>query len=249
MRYLYTLYAVITFGLLFLLFLPLFFLLSFGGRKGKLAMWWLIKSWSYIWLFLVGISVKRKFIAKPRRNQRYIVVANHQSYLDTAMLFNTMPFMVKPLARNDLAKIPLFGFLYRQMAILVDRSDIKSKGESLQMLTEELQAGGSIFIFPEGSFNETAASLKRFFDGAFRLAIKTRTPLLPVLFPDTKDRLHYRSFWAWSPGKSRAVFLPEISVDTYHENDVQALKEHVFQKMEAALISLQEKSSQAHADT
>ena len=52
-----------------------------------------------------------------------------------------------------------------------------------------------------------------FYDGAFRIALQTNTPILPVLFPDTVNRFHYSSFWKWSMGKNRAVFLKAIEVD------------------------------------
>lgn len=165
-----------------------------------------------------------------------MVVANHISYLDTAMIFTTIPFMVKPLAKKDLIKIPLFGFLYKQMAILVDRTNDVSRRKSIHLLKKTLKRDSSIFIFPEGSFNETGKPLKQFYDGAFRIALQTNTPILPVIFPDTVDRFHYSSFWKWSMGKNRAVFLKAIEVDQYEMKDLSDLKERVYQEMEKQLI-------------
>jgi 1-acyl-sn-glycerol-3-phosphate acyltransferase len=235
MRYLYALYVVITFAVLFLAFFPLFLIFSFFRDWGKSIIFYLIKIWGYIWFFLVALPVRRIFVQKPRKNHTYIVVANHISYLDTAMIFRVMPFMVRPLAKREIAKVPLFGYLYRQVAVLIDREDEKSKAKGVRLLKKTLDKGISIFIFPEGTFNESEKPLKHFYDGAFRIALQTGTPILPVIFPDTVKRFHYSSFWKWSPGICRAIFLPEISVERFDKTDIAGLKSAVKAVMEEGL--------------
>lgn len=236
MKYLYVLYALILFVLIFLGLFPLFLLLSFLGAPGRRVVWYLIKAWSYVWFFLIGMPVRRHYLRKPVRGQAYIVVANHLSYLDTAMIFRIMPFMVRPLARHDFARIPVFGFLYRFYAILVDRKDSQSKAHSLRTLKKVLETESSIFIFPEGAFNTSEKPLATFYKGAFKLAIETGVPILPIVFPDTRERWHYRSFWAWTTGRSRAVFLPAISTADLEALDTEWLKQRCYTEMEAVLI-------------
>lgn len=239
MRYFYAVYAVITFVLLFLLFFPLFIVLSFFKAWGRKTIWRIIQLWSYIWFYLIAMPVRREYIQRPDRKKQYIVIANHWSYLDTAMIFRAIPFYARPLAKYELSKIPLFGFLYKTMAIIVDRENPESRLKSLHLLKHTIEAEKtSIFIFPEGTFNETNEPLKSFYDGAFRIAIETQTPILPVLFPDTRKRWHYRSFWAWSAGISRAVFLPEIDVRNYSTNDVAALRDKTHQAMWRAMLDI-----------
>jgi 1-acyl-sn-glycerol-3-phosphate acyltransferase len=235
MRYLYVIYALITFVLFFLLLFPFFLLFSLFKKPGRKLIWHLIKAWAYIWFFLLGMPVRRIFKARPEKGKTYIVVSNHRSYLDTALIFRVMPFLVRPLATKELTNIPLFGFLYRQMAILVDRNDEHSRALSVKLLRRVLRQESSIYIFPEGSFNETERPLKDFYKGAFRIALQTRTPILPVIFPDTVQRWHYSSFWAWSPGICRAIFLPVVEVASYSEGQSDALRARVFALMEAAL--------------
>jgi 1-acyl-sn-glycerol-3-phosphate acyltransferase len=98
-----------------------------------------------------------------------------------------------------------------------------------------LQKHISIFIFPEGTFNETGAPLKDFFDGAFRIAIETETPIKPVLFIDTVDRLHFRSIFTLTPGPSRVVFMDEVPVEGLTIDDLPALKDKVYAIMDAGL--------------
>lgn len=236
MRYFYTIYCIAVFVIFFLVLFPFFVLFSFFGAWGRKAIWQLIRGWSYVWFFLIGMPARRVYMQRPQKGKNYVVVANHISYLDTPLIFRTIPFFVRPLAKKELAKIPLFGFLYKQMAVLVDRSDVKSKSKSMQMLRRSLQREGSIFIFPEGTFNETGKPLKDFYDGAFRLALRTNTPILPVIFPDTYKRWHFSSFWSWNAGINRAVFLPEVELTEFLPNDIQGLKKKVFDMMWKAQI-------------
>ncbi len=238
MRYLYVIWSVTTFVIFFLVLFPFFILLSFFRAWGRKAIWQLIRGWSYVWFFLIGMQARRVYRQKPVKGRNYIVVANHISYIDTPLIFRTIPFFVRPLAKKELAAIPLFGFLYKQMAVLVDRSDNASKYKSIHMLRRTLQREGSIFIFPEGTFNETGEPLKFFYDGAFRLALRTGTPILPVIFPDTIKRWHYSSFWKWSPGPNRAIFLPEVPVAGFEPNDIAGLKQKVFDQMWAAMVEI-----------
>jgi 1-acyl-sn-glycerol-3-phosphate acyltransferase len=219
---------VVTFLALFLVFV----ILSFFGNWGRKAIWNVIRGWSFVWFFMIGMQPKISYQGgKPNKKQNYIVVANHASYIDVPFIFRAVPFFIRPLAKAELAKVPLFGYLYRQVAILVDRSDNKSKAHSIQKLRRALNREGSIFIFPEGTFNETEEPLKPFYDGAFRLALQTNTPILPVIFPDAVDRWHYSGVFTWSPGKITAVFLPPVAVDQFMPNDLAGLKKKVFDMM------------------
>jgi 1-acyl-sn-glycerol-3-phosphate acyltransferase len=99
-----------------------------------------------------------------------------------------------------------------------------------------LRKGISIFIFPEGTFNTTHQPLKEFYDGAFRIAIETQTAIKPILFLDVYDRLNPRSLFSLTPGKSRSVYLDEISVENISMKEVGTLKQKVCQIMEEKLI-------------
>ena len=77
--------------------------------------------------------------------------------------------------------------------------------------------------------------LKEFYDGAFRVAIETQTPIKPVLFLDTYDRMNYSSVFSLNPGKCRIIYLDEISVEGLTMADVVKLKEKVYVIMENKL--------------
>ena len=105
----------------------------------------------------------------------------------------------------------------------------------MRILKSVIRKGISIFIFPEGTFNETGKPLKELYDGAFRIAIETQTPIKPILFLDTFRRMHHSSVFSLNPGRCRSVFLKEIPVEGLTGKDVEMLKQKVQQLMEQKL--------------
>ena len=143
---------------------------------------------------------------------------------------------MRPLGKVEMAKMPVFGFIYRNAIVTVDRSSMQNRAESIRVLKSILSKGISVVVFPEGTFNMTDKPLKEFYDGAFRLAIETQTPIKPVLFLDTYSRMHYSSVFSMTPGKSRIVYLDEISVEGLGNADIQSLKKKVYVIMEEKLL-------------
>ncbi|MEP6748670.1 MAG: lysophospholipid acyltransferase family protein [Bacteroidota bacterium] len=233
----YSIYVILLFVILLLIIFPFVLLASvFGKVKGGNIIYRICSAWSDVWFLLIGIHPKKiKKTAAPRPGDQYIFVANHISFLDIAMIVKTIRQPTRPLAKAEIAKVPVFGFLYRYGAIMVDRSNAENRKKSVLQLKSVLRKGISIFIFPEGTFNTTPGLLKEFYDGAFRIAIETQTPLLPVIFPDTVKRLHYTSVLSFTPGVCRAFFLEPIPVDSLTIDDLPALKMNVYNTMKAAL--------------
>ena len=203
--------------------------------KGRRAIFRLIKAWSGFWLWLIGMPVST--IGKMPAEGKYIIVANHISYLDTLVIFPPLKGYFRPLGKKEISKIPVVGFIYKQIVIMVDRSNVHSRARSMRLLWRILHHEGSIIIFPEGTFNETGKPLKEFYDGAFRLAVNTQVPILPVILPDTISRWHYSAWWKLWPGRNRVVFLDPVQVAGLTMQNLPALKQQVYNLMENALAS------------
>ncbi len=109
-----------------------------------------------------------------------------------------------------MAKIPLFGYMYRKLHILVDRSNMRSKYETLQRSIDALDRGISLTIFPEGGINTTnPPNISPFKPGAFKAAIENNTLVVPVT-------IAYN--WLFLPDDNK--FLPNhrhLKI-TYHES-------------------------------
>jgi 1-acyl-sn-glycerol-3-phosphate acyltransferase len=148
-------------------------------------------------------------------------------------MFTLQPIRI--LGKAEMVKVPIFGLIYRAAVILVDRKNAETRSKSVRALKSAIRNNISIFIFPEGTFNETAEPLKSFFDGAFRIAIETQTPIKPVLLVDTLERLHYHSIFSLTPGKNRVVYLEEVPVDGLKMGDIPALRDKVFELMDLGL--------------
>lgn len=238
---LYTLYALFWFAFFTLLAFPFVIIFSFfGKRRGGNLICFMAKIWADIWYFLLGIRHENIFESTYHPEGNYIFLVNHISYMDIPCLFKAIrkqPFRV--LGKDEIKKIPVFGFIYSRGAVMVDRGNTERRAKSVRILKSLLKHHISIGIFPEGTFNETGKPLKPFFDGAFRISIETNTPVKPVLFLDNYSLMNYHSLLSLKHGKSRAVFLEEISPDGYTLKDISIFKQKVFQIMEAKLQSYQ----------
>jgi 1-acyl-sn-glycerol-3-phosphate acyltransferase len=140
------------------------------------------------------------------------------------------------LGKAEITNIPFFGFIYRQMVVLVDRSSTVKRAKSLLQLKSVIKKNISVVIAPEGTFNESHNPLKEFYDGAFKVAIDTQTPVKPILFLDNYDRLNPASIFSLTPGRTRTVYLDEVSVEGFTNKDVKMLKDKVYKIMGQKLI-------------
>ena len=159
----------------------------------------------------------------------YMLVANHTSMTDIMLMLIAVknhPFVF--VGKKELAKIPIFGFIYKRVCILVDRSSSKSRYAVFERAQKRIHQGLSICIFPEGGVPEEHIVLDSFKDGAFRIAIEHGLPIVPMVFFDNKKRLSY-TFFSGSPGKMRAKIYPIIETKGKTLEDRNALKQQVRQ--------------------
>jgi 1-acyl-sn-glycerol-3-phosphate acyltransferase len=234
----YCIYALLLFIAGMLCVLPLVAVFSFQGpKKGGDKIYLACRWWDNLWLTGIGIRHVNSYESEPDASRQYVFVSNHISYLD-------IPLILQALSRNsfrilgkaEMAKVPIFGYIYSRAVVMVDRRNAQERSRSVRELKAVLAMDTSIFIFPEGTFNETHRPLKEFYDGAFRIAIETQTPLQPMLFLDTYDRMHYSSIFCLRPGRTRAVFLRAVEVEGLTIADLPELKARVYAIMEEALV-------------
>ncbi len=235
--FLYNMYAIITFVALMLVVFPFALVAGFWGRiRGGNMIYRLCMLWGDCWFFLIGIFYVRIYEAPHDKHKPYIFVSNHISYLDAAILVKAYRQPIRPLGKAEMSKVPVFGYIYRNAIVTVNRSSAQSRASSVRVLRSILSKGISVLVFPEGTFNMTTQPLKEFYDGAFRLAIEMQTPLKPVLFLDAYRRMNYQSLFSITPGRNRLLYLAEIPVEGYTLKDLPELKEKVFKKMEEKMI-------------
>ena len=237
LQWVYCVYAFILFVTIMLVLFPFVIIASFFGRiRGGNVIFKLCRVWADIWFPLIFIFPKRSFEVPHDRSKPYIFVINHSSLLDAALLPKAFRQRVRPLGKVEMSKIPVFGFIYRKAIVTVDRKDATNRAQSIRILKSIIGKGISVLVFPEGTYNETELPLKDFYNGAFRVAIETQTPVKPVLFLDTYDRMNHQKVFSLNPGKCRIVFLDEIPVVGLKLGDTEDLKWKVYEIMERKLV-------------
>ncbi|MBP6625183.1 MAG: 1-acyl-sn-glycerol-3-phosphate acyltransferase [Chitinophagaceae bacterium] len=209
----YVIYVTILFVVVILISFPItLILMLFPNRIKDHGMFILLKAISNLWFILIGFIAKNYHRSQIDFSKSYIIMANHQSFLDAAIVYTSIPQVFKSLGKKELEKAPVYGIIYRSVVITVDRSSMTARAASLRKMKKELEEGNSMLIFPEGTFKDTAQTeLLPFQSGGFSLALMQEVDILPVLFLDTPDRIHPSKLWVISPGFNRAVFLPSIS--------------------------------------
>jgi 1-acyl-sn-glycerol-3-phosphate acyltransferase len=238
-RVLFTIYGFIVFVSVLLIIFPLVVIASFFGKtRGGNFIYELCRIWADIILFSLGIRHRNIYEVPHDPSRHNVFVFNHISFLDGPIILKAIPKQhIRALGKAELAKVPLFGFLYRNIVVMVQRDSASNRAKSVKQLKSVLEKDISIVIAPEGTFNMTHHALQEFYDGAFKIAIDTQTPIKPILFLDAYDRMHYRSVFSITPGRSRAVYLEEVSVEGLTLADVPMLKQKVYDLMERKLIA------------
>lgn len=231
--FLFSIYAFTIFIVLMLIALPFVVIASFFGKvKGGNFIYSICRLWADIALFCWGIFHKNIYEAPKVKDHAVVFVFNHISYMDIPIILKTFRRQpIRILGKAEMKKVPIFGYIYGKAVVAVDRSCDEARAQSLREMKKVLAKNISIVIAPEGTFNMTDKPLKEFYNGAFKIAVQMNVPVQPVLFLDAYDRLNYKSIFSMTAGRSRSVFLPEIS-----GNDVAALKDKVYHAMEDGLI-------------
>lgn len=193
--------------------------------------------WAKIILIGMGFNYKISGSDVFEEGKSYVLVANHTSMTDIMLmlvLVKNHPFVF--VGKKELAQIPIFGFIYKRVCILVDRNSSKSRFQVFERAQKRIQQGLSICIFPEGGVPEEHIVLDEFKDGAFRIAIEHQLPIVPMVFYDNKKRFSY-TFFSGSPGKMRAKILPIILTQGKTLGDKNELKQQARKLILSALES------------
>jgi 1-acyl-sn-glycerol-3-phosphate acyltransferase len=225
---LYAAWVLTVFTVFMIIFLPgLTIPFFFGNRFSRVgfAFLWI---WSWIFSQLTGIRYKFHGRDKIVRGKAYIYVSNHTSFLDLPGLRLMIPSEFKPLAKKELLKIPIFGWIAKGACVIVDRSSPESRKRSIDRLKRTLAHGIPLLIFAEGTQNRTKEVLQPFKDGAFRIAIDTQATILPLVVIGA-GKLMPPSTLKLRPGTIHIYAGEEIDVREYTET--VKLKEKTFEVM------------------
>ncbi|RYG00202.1 MAG: 1-acyl-sn-glycerol-3-phosphate acyltransferase [Chitinophagaceae bacterium] len=187
--------------------------------------------WMGLYLPLIGCPLRRRGLQNFVPGENYIVVCNHNSFMDIPVSSPSIPGGNKTIAKIEISRVPLFGYLYKAGSILVDRKSETSRKDSLNKMKRVLEMGLHMCIYPEGTRNKSDEPLKPFHDGAFRLAIATGKPILPGLIFNTRETLPSSPSFYMIPHRLEVHFLPSIPL--LPDDTTESIKQRTFQVMEA----------------
>jgi 1-acyl-sn-glycerol-3-phosphate acyltransferase len=159
-------------------------------------------------------------------DQSYVLVANHASLIDILCLF-LLGHPFKWLAKKSLFRIPLFGWAMSVMRYIpLERGQYGSIRQSYGEALEWLRRGVSVVIFPEGTRSRTG-EMGRFKSGAFRLAIESGRPVVPVVLAGTRGVISKGSLGFGEAGTAAMSVLPPLPTQGLTLEDEETLRKKV----------------------
>lgn len=232
-RKIYTLYGMLVFGMLFAifffpLFIPIFFPKQFK-LIGILNRWW-----ARGLFFFLAIPWHLEYRTKLDPKKQYIFAPNHFSFIDIPTMglnkHNTIF-----VGKSEMESVPLFGWMYKNLHITVDRTRLRSMYSTHVKSLKALDEGKSITIFAEGGiYTDQPPKMVRLKDGAFRAAIEKQIALVPVTIAHNWILLPVEPMLLkWIPTK--IIFHEPVDVTGMTLDDMAGLKEKVFSTIDAEL--------------
>jgi 1-acyl-sn-glycerol-3-phosphate acyltransferase len=203
-RLLYTAYVVaVVVPTLALLWVYL--LIGPSGRRADRA----VKTWCRMALRVCGLPPRVTGIEHVEGAGAAILAANHASYLDSIVLMATVPSDFRFLAKRRLADYPLIGTVIRHVGhVTIEKATVAQQLTGADALAGLLREGRQMLVFPEGTFLP-APELLPFRLGAFRAAVDTGCPIVPIALRGTR-RVLPADTWLIRRGPIEVIVSPPL---------------------------------------
>jgi 1-acyl-sn-glycerol-3-phosphate acyltransferase len=199
---------------------------SIFDKRGRLPHFYAAVPWAKIILWVCGARVKVKGQENVDRDEPRIYLSNHQSYFDIFALLACLPADFKFILKQELMRIPLFGFaMKRARYIAIDREEPRKAVKSINEAVSKIKKGSSMLIFPEGTRSEDG-KLQPFKTGGFRLALKAGCDVVPVAITNSRNIVPKKSLKINKGTIAMNIGTP-ISVKDYTKKDMDKLMAHV----------------------
>ena len=192
-----------------------------------------------MWTFTVSGTVPDD----PRHP--YVAVGNHESFVDM-LLISQIPIEMKWLSKSEFFKIPFVGWMmWLAGDIPIVRGDKKAGAQALIDMKDRLAKNVSVMVFPEGTRSQSG-ELGEFKDGAFRVAIQTGHPILPLALLGTRDAL-IKKDWRFGYSDAEVRVLDPIPTDGLTKADVPDLRDRTRAVIAAELETMRAERAAAVA--
>ena len=197
---------------------------SLFERRGYFAHW-CARTWSRLILATTGVHVEAEGLERLEPGRTYVFVANHQSIYDIPIVFWTLPFQLRIIAKASLGRFPFLGWHLRRTGhMLVDRrrpDRVRIFGWASRLTAQGL----SLIVFPEGTRSRDGR-VGPFKGGSFYLALEAGLPVVPVSIAGSR-RVMLKGRLATYPGRVRLVVHPPIDTAGLSRADARAFAARV----------------------
>jgi 1-acyl-sn-glycerol-3-phosphate acyltransferase len=197
---------------------------------------------TYIWtnpFWSVDIIDRKKIDPK----QTYVMVCNHQSMLDIIVLYRLFAHF-KWVSKKELFSIPFIGWNMRlNRYISVDRGSKMTHLKMMKSCEQNLKRGNSIMIFPEGT-RSPDGEIHSFKDGAFKIALAAKMPVLPILLEGSSDLLPKHGLILRNKNKIKVKILDPIPYASFEGLSTKELSDKVREEMVKEFDKLRARSQE-----
>ena len=219
-------------------FFLMVWLLTFWWDRRRVVTHFMGVFWAWHYQSLI-VFWKIRFEGREKipRNRPLVMVSNHRSLVDILALYKIRrPF--KWTSKIENFRLPFVGMvLSLTRSIKIDRESLRSGARFISRAEKEMKSGSSILLFPEGTRSKKT-EMRPFKEGAFLLAKKTRSPILPLVLTGSETALPENN-WILGPSYIRIRVLDEIPASLVEQLGTGELMALVRERMEKGIASLE----------
>jgi 1-acyl-sn-glycerol-3-phosphate acyltransferase len=215
---------------------PVFFVLTRKPEWYAYVGWWRWL-WCSIAFLLGGYWHRIEFEEEIDFSKPMVIVANHTSFLDTPLMCMVVQGNYHFLGKVELLKNPVLRLFFQTIDVPVDRQNRMAAFRALKRVEENIRKGMSLILYPEGTMSRTAPEMGEFKAGAFKLAVDTKVPILPVTFVNNYDLLLTNGTEHGSkPGLMEVyVHKPILTENINTPDEMEQLSNKVFQTVQSKI--------------
>jgi 1-acyl-sn-glycerol-3-phosphate acyltransferase len=209
-------------------------ILALFDRTGRRIHFWVAVPWAKIILWFSGVNVRVRGLETLDTRVPRIYMSNHQSAFDIYALLANLPVDFKFILKQELMKIPLFGFAMKRAGYIgITREDPRKAIRSINDAAERIRSGSSVLIFPEGT-RSADGRLQAFKNGGFHLALKSGCDIVPLAIVGSRHIVPKGSLKV-NKGSFSIHIGKSIPLAGYTKKNLEELKTRVREAMAAAL--------------
>jgi 1-acyl-sn-glycerol-3-phosphate acyltransferase len=186
---------------------------------------WCARTWSRLILRTTGVVVDVRGLERLEPGGTYVFVANHQSIYDIPIVFWSLPYQLRIIAKESLGRFPFLGWHLRRTGHMLVNRARPDRGAIFGWASALTSKGLSLIVFPEGTRSRDGR-VARFKGGSFLLALEAGLPIVPISLVGSRHVM-LKGRLATCPGRVRLVIHDPIETSALAETDRKVFGERV----------------------